>query len=516
LNLIDEKTVKNNNKSILIIGGGIAGLAAGCYARMNGYQAHIFELHTLPGGLCTSWERKGYTFDGCIHWLVGSNEKSSFRRIWNELGALQGKKIINHDEFIRIVDPNGKTFILYTNADRLEKHMLDLSPQDAEVIKEFTGALRLVARTDMPAGNPSSLSDFLILLKSLPAFLPLMGLMRKYSKTSLKEFTDRFRDPFLQGALQSVFDLPDFPFLGTLMSLGYMGARNAGYPIGGSLKFSQSIEKRFTDLGGRITYKARVAKILTENNRAVGLRLEDGSEHRGDVIISAADGHATLYDMLEGKYLTEKIRGYYDTMPIFSPIIQVSLGVARDLSSQPQMVSHQLEKSITIAGEERRRIGIKHFCYDPTLAPPGKSVVEVMFNSNYAFWKKLAEEPERYEAEKKDIAIQVMHQLEDFYPGLSAQVEVVDVATPLTYERYTGNWQGSMEGWLVTTSTMQQTISGKGMSKTLPGLENFYMVGQWVEPGGGLPPAATSARAVIRMVCNKDKRSFVTSIPAKQ
>jgi phytoene dehydrogenase-like protein len=53
-------------KSIIIIGGGIAGLAAGCYARMNGYRAHIFELHTLPGGLCTSWDRKGYTFDGCI------------------------------------------------------------------------------------------------------------------------------------------------------------------------------------------------------------------------------------------------------------------------------------------------------------------------------------------------------------------------------------------------------------------------------------------------------------------
>ena len=59
-------------KSIIIIGGGIAGLAAGCYAQMNGYRTQIFELHFLPGGLCTAWERGPYVFDGCIHYLFGS------------------------------------------------------------------------------------------------------------------------------------------------------------------------------------------------------------------------------------------------------------------------------------------------------------------------------------------------------------------------------------------------------------------------------------------------------------
>jgi phytoene dehydrogenase-like protein len=89
---------------------------------------------------------------------------------------------------------------------------------------------------------------------------------------------------------------------------------------------------------------------------------------------------------------------------------------------------------------------------------------------------------------------------------------VVDVATPLTYERYTGNWQGSMEGWLPTIETMSMT-RGRGMDKTLPGLDDFYMVGQWVEPGGGLPPAATSARTVIQMICKRDRKSFVTQVP---
>ena len=63
-------------KSIIIIGAGIAGLSAGCYGQMNNYQTRIFEMHNLPGGLCTSWKRQGYTIDGCLHWLVLNRDQA--------------------------------------------------------------------------------------------------------------------------------------------------------------------------------------------------------------------------------------------------------------------------------------------------------------------------------------------------------------------------------------------------------------------------------------------------------
>jgi phytoene dehydrogenase-like protein len=85
-------------KKIIIIGAGIAGLSAGCYARMNGYDAEIYETHSLPGGLCTSWIKGGYTIDGCLHWLTGSAPSDSFYQIWKELGAIQGKRIFNQWE----------------------------------------------------------------------------------------------------------------------------------------------------------------------------------------------------------------------------------------------------------------------------------------------------------------------------------------------------------------------------------------------------------------------------------
>ncbi len=498
-------------KSILIIGAGIAGLSAGCYGQLNGYQTKIFELHTLPGGLCTAWRRKGYTIDGCIHWLVGSKPGTGLYTFWEELGALQGKTIVDHEEFLRVEGPDGKTFIVYTNADRLEQHMKTLAPADAKVIEEFCGAIRTMTR--FPDTPPEASGGLIARLKAVPGLmgmLPALMLFNKYKSVTIRAFADRFTDPFLRQAFVDIFGYPDFAFTGLLMTLAWMHNGNAGYPIGGSLPFAQAIEKRYRDLGGEVHYNSRVEKILVEHNRAVGVRLTDGSEHRADVVISAADGHATIFDMLGGKYVDDEIRGYYETLPIFEPIVMVSLGVARDLSKTPHAVTWTLDKPVSLAGELRPSLSMSHYGYDPTLAPAGKSVVEFMLTSNYKYWKDLAGDSERYEAEKKQIALTVMEQMDRRLPGIASQVEVVDVATPLTFERYTGNWQGSFEGWQMTPKTLGMVMSGKGMRKTLPGLENFYMIGQWVEPGGGLPSGVMSARAMIKTLCAKDQRPFVT------
>jgi phytoene dehydrogenase-like protein len=116
-------------KSINIIGAGIAGLSAGCYGQMNGYRTHIFEMHNKPGGVCTSWQKKGYTISNCIHWVMGLGPGGNFRRIWEELGAAQGRKMVNYHEIMRVEGSDGKTFIAYTDIDRLEQHMKELAPE---------------------------------------------------------------------------------------------------------------------------------------------------------------------------------------------------------------------------------------------------------------------------------------------------------------------------------------------------------------------------------------------------
>jgi len=497
------------NKSIIIIGAGIAGLSAGCYGQMNGFDTQIFELHSLPGGLCTAWKRNGFTFDGCIHWLVGSRPGSSLNLIWRELGAVQGRQIYDPEVFVQVRDHSGKTLNIYTDIDRFVRHLLEISPEDAPLIREFGNTVRCIARFSAVMPTPGQIPPLKNLPKLAVSALPALAAMSKYGKISVHDFAGRFRNSFLRRAFATLFDMPDFPMTGMLMTLAWMQDKDAGYPIGGSLAFAQAIEQRYLGLGGQIHYNQRVQKIIVENDQAVGIILVDGSEVHGDYVISAADGHATLFDMLEEKYLDDKFRSYYQDMPIFDPIVQVSLGIDGVLADQPDACGFLLDKPVDIAGRERKMLSFRNFRFDPTLTPPGKSAISVVMDADYGYWKALADDEERYESEKKQTAISVINVLDSQIPGLASHVEVVDVATPLTYERYTGNWRGSMEGWLITTHNFGLVMKG-GMQKSLPGLRNFYMAGQWVEPGGGVPSGAMSARTVLGMICKQEKQPFRT------
>ncbi len=318
----------------------------------------------------------------------------------------------------------------------------------------------------------------------------------------------RFQNPFLREAFQMVM-LPDFSSIFLMMTLAWLTQKNAGYVIGGSMEISRSMEQRYVSLGGKVNYASNVERIVVEDNRAVGVKLKDGNVHKADYVISAADGHSTIFDMLEGKYVDETIRGYYERMPIFQPIVFVALGVNRSFEDVPKLVTglvFPLEKPIDAGGKENKHLAVHIFNFDSSFAPPGKTVLTLMLESNFAHWDGLRKEMVRYNAEKAIIASDVVSALDKRFPGLSRQVEMVDVATPYTFYRYTGNWQGSYEGWLPQDMMMQ-------MKKTLPGLENFYMVGQWVSPGGGLPSGLMTGRHVIQLLCKQDKKKFTTTTP---
>jgi phytoene dehydrogenase-like protein len=495
------------DKSLIIIGAGIAGLSAGCYAQMNGYKSKIFEMHDKPGGLCTSWKRKEYTIDGCLHWLVGSSPGNSFYRIWQELGAVQGRRMIEHDEFIHIEGEKGKVFIVYTDVDKLEQHMKELAPQDKKVIEKFTSAVRACAKVDLPIDKAPELYGPLDGPEILSKMQPFFELMRNWVGISIQDFAKEFTDPFLHKVFPLTFNLPDFPMMAVLMTLAWMHQKSAGFPEGGSLEFSRAIERRYLNLGGEIRYRSPVSKILVENGKSVGIRLADGTEHRGHIVISAADGHSTLFQMLDGKYISQKVQEYYEQLPLFPPLIQVSLGVARSFEELPRLLLFHLKQPTIIAGKKETLLGVEIYNFDATLAPPGKTVLDVKLFSDYDYWKVLKQDPERYKAEKEEVAKQVINLLDQRFPGLTRQIEMCDVATPMTWEHYTGNWRASFEGWLITTKTF-----GMSMSKILPGLKNFYMCGQWVEPGGGVPSAALSARNLIQVICKDDKKSFVSNI----
>lgn len=500
------------NNDIIIIGAGFAGLGAGIYGQMNGYRTQIFEMHDKPGGLCTSWQRKGYTFDCCIHWLVGSNPESAFHTIWEETGISEGRKFINMDEYMRFEGADGRTLIFYSDVDRLEKHLLEFSPGDADVIKEFISGIRMCIPFDQYSKKVPFLKRTCRTLKMGFTFTLNGSKFRQWMKTTAEEFAGRFKDPLLREAFREIW-IPEFSMLFMLFTFAYLHNRDAGYPLGGSTPMSETLAARYIKLGGKIDYSSRVKKIIVENDIARGVILDDGTEHYATRVISAADGYNTIFNMLEGRYADEKVREPYDKWAIFKPLIFVSFGVNRSFANEPLTVSgfsYPLKNPEEIGDSVRNRIGVHIYNHDPAMAPEGKTVVTVMLPSEHEYWKKLAVDRQKYLEKKKEIADKILFHLDQRFPGFASQVEVTDVATPLTFERYTGNWQGSFEGWLITPENSYTVM--KPLSQKLPGLENFYMCGQWVEPGGGLPTGIMSGKRVLKQICKEDGKKIKTSI----
>jgi phytoene dehydrogenase-like protein len=493
--------MKHNGKKIVIIGGGIAGLCAAVYALKCGYEVEVLEMHDMAGGLAMSWRRGSYTFETCLHWLIGSKPGGEFHQVWQELIDIDKLTFVNLHEFVRIETENDDNLRMYTNADMLEAELLRRAPDDIVAIQGFIHSIRTLGKFKLLDPSGGLADNWLNILRDIP----VMPLLNKLSKINGEEYGSHFQDPLLRGFFSNG-DVGKLTAIAMVLSLAWMNEENAGYCIGGSQALIRLIQERIVDLGGRIRFDARVERILVEHDKAVGVELAGGEAILADWVVSAADGHATIFDMLGGRYVNDAIRKIYGDWQTFASYLQVSLGIAMDLSDLPPMLTRVLNTPIQVDPEtELRHIGFRFFHFDPTFAPPGKTAVTtVLPTRNYQYWERLRrEDPAAYYVEKKRIADAVIGVLEQRIPGVTRAVEVIDVSTPATVIRYTGNWKGSQEGWL-----MPAGASFKPFPNTLPGLSRFFLIGQWIMPGGGLPSGPMTARPAIKAICKQDHIPF--------
>ena len=492
-------------KSIIIIGAGMGGLAAGIYGQMNGYETQIFEMHAKPGGQCTSWKRKGYTFDPCLHHFFGCKPGSRVNQMWHELGALP-RELVPIGECTAVASPDGKMFIDYYDLKKLKNTLLKLSPADSRMIEQYLGAIEAFANDKL--GDALDSGSFWKMIKVFPSMLPI----RRWMKMNMRTFAERFSDPFLKKAFaQLVYSNPDGPLVFHFMR--HVGGMNGDiqWPVGGAGEFAKSIERRYLSLGGKIRYGSRVEKILVENDKAVGIKLGDGSEHRGDIIISNADGRKTIFDMLEGKYVNETVRSYCAPNQDETPFaVNVCLGINRDLSGEPSSLVLLLDQPVAIANHKYECLEAQLYGFDKSLAPAGKGTIKVELPASYSYWKQLHDgNRERYKQEKQKVAEHIIDILEHRLRGIKNQVEAIDVYTLMTWERYMGGTQG----WFNLPNrkldfSMREDRSDKEFKTTLPGLANFYFVGIWATAMGSLAHNASSGKTIMRRICQKDGKSF--------
>ena len=494
-------------KSIIIIGTGMGGLAAGIYGQVNGYETQIFEMHTKPGGQCTSWQRKGYTFDPCIHHFFGCKPSSSVHQMWLELGALP-RELVPIEECTAVASSDGKMFVDYYDVERLKETLLNLSTADSKMIEQYVQTIEAFANKKIDdAVSSGSFWKMITIFFSMPSIL-------KWMKMNMRTFAERFSDPFLRKAFALlIYANPDAPLFFHFMR--HAGGMNGDiqWPVGGAAEFANFIEKRYLDLGGKVYYRSTVEKILVENDKAVGIKLADGSEHRADIIISNADGRKTILNMLQGRYINETVRSYCSPLQDETPFaVDVFLGINRDLSGEPSSLVLLLDKPVTIANHKYESIEAQLYGFDESMAPAGKGTVKVELPASYAYWIQLYnDDREKYKLEKQQVAEHVIDILESYFRGIKNQVEVIDVCTLMTWERYMGGTQG----WFNLPNrkldfSMRDDLSDKKFKSTLPGLSNFYFVGVWVTAMGSLAHNAQSGKTIIRCICKKDGKEFKT------
>jgi len=504
--------------TVNIIGAGISGLATGLYLQMNGFKTEIFEKQSKCGGLCTSWQRGEYTFDGCLHWLLGSYKDSPFYKIWKELIDIDKIEFENHKIRVSIElkknSINGnKIFCLYTNINQLEEYMTGISPEDIKVIKKFTDSMRQIQKYEVPP-----LIDDLPFFKSLKQktsfikLLPFLFIIYKWKNITNYSFAKKFKSAFLKEAFELLFGGEILPLLVISFPLAFFDKSGAGYPLGGSYKFSKILEEQYISKGGKVNYNSGIKEVITKNNIAQGLILENDKNVFSDFVVSAADWHYTVFNALNGVYINKTIQKLKEQkkLKLFYSVVQVSLGLNLTLNEYPHFFRFPLdEKLISPDGSNYEIFEVHIYNYDKSLAPEGKTVVTMRFyTKNGNHWINLRNSnSEKYKEEKKQFAVKAIDILNAKIEGIKEKIEQIDVATPASYFRYTNNLSGSIQGWLPKNNF----FSLSPVNCELPGLKNFYMTGHWIIPGGGLPVAIKTARDISQKICRKSGIRFKTN-----
>ncbi|MCL2721397.1 MAG: NAD(P)/FAD-dependent oxidoreductase [Treponema sp.] len=495
-------------KKIVVIGAGIAGLSAAIYALRSGFDVTLCEQHFIAGGTCTSWRRKGYLFEGAVHWLTGSSSKTELYQVWKETGALDDDiKVLLSDPFAA-VEYNGQTLNLYRNIDKTIKQFTDkknineqlivLSPNDKKILNRLLKDVKAFSNVQMPvfdikgvkSKNPKRFTMG-TLFKMLPAF-PVLNRLKNISS---KQYIQQFEHKGLRRLFNIVPD--EYSAISIIGTLATLNIGDGGYPEGGSLAMTERMVKTFTDLGGKLLLKTKVKKVNIENGITTGVTLDNDSSSiiNADAVIVTQETIAAvnqLFDTpLEDKWVKDLCS---ETKPVACTFI--GIGVKTEIPHDP-IPSWELTEPVLFAGEKITEIGFYNYSGFKGYAPDGcTSITTALMGDTYDFWKKAKQEG-RYDEEKQNIADKIKRVICQKYPQMEGNIEVIDVATPLTYERYTGAYRGS---WMSIASAGEKMKSYPGFIENICGL---YFAGHRLSSPGGLPVALFTGRQAAQMVCRQ-------------
>jgi phytoene dehydrogenase-like protein len=477
------------DKRVIIIGGGLAGLSAGCYARASGFRTTVIEHNLALGGVCQAWTRGPYTIDGCIHWLTGG----PFERLYRELGIYPRVSTHALSTWVGYRDVrSGFAMTFARDADAFERALLEAAPEDADEIARVMRTIRQIPDLAPPIDRPAELTtvrDGLAQAWEMRGELSTLVHFRKPVGAWARE---HLKSAKLRRAFTRLMP-EETPAMFLMFTLGYLARGWLSRPDGGTARFRDAIVDAYRSSGGAELLHATVDEIVVAADRVSGVRLADGTIIDADIVISTASTPETTLRLLGGRYGAEDLRARLAKWKLFEPIVLASYGVAAPLDDvMPTLMLDGLAP-LEIGGRTDDKLYVRIANDDTAMAPPGHTVVQALVPTSYEWWAKRGS---GYGDAKEQVAEKIRARLEEHLPAMKGRVELTDIATPLTFWNMARSWRGAYEGWMPSSESFFGHVK-----KKLPGLDGLYLAGQWVEPGGGVPTALMSGRHVVQLLC---------------
>ncbi len=471
----------------VVIGAGVGGLVCANLLARSGLRVLVVEQHYMVGGYCSTFRRKGYTFDAATHFypLLG-NPLTVTGRLLAELGLDPGAWI-KMDPVDQFHFPDGSCFAVPADFDRYAAKLRGAFPSERDAIDRFFALVR-----------QAYLGGLLYLFRGLDndRVDPFRGL-------SVRDALDRhFTDPKLKLLLTADCAHWGSPpsrvafLFDAMLRLAYFLGNY--YPRGGSQAFADALAQQIEARGGDILMPSLVTRIVTEHGRAAGVEIDVGPRRgrslvrvRAPIVVSNGDLIATLERLLAdepaARPLAEAMRRLRPTLPCFL----VHLGVT-GIDTSTLANAHGYHWSSWNA-EDVATQAFKIFVptlYEPAMAPPGSHVVILQKLVDVDF-----DRIDDWAGHKAAIEAALLRRLEEIIPGFSRAIVTKLSASALTSHRYTLNHRGAMLGWEMSADQL-----GGARPATSSPVEGLYFVGHWTQPGGGVTPVIVSAMRVAEQI----------------
>lgn len=483
------------SNKVNIIGAGLAGLSAGIVLQKKGISTEIFELAPWAGGMCTAWERGGYKFDGCIHWMVGTKIGDPTYKLYLETGALEATTKIYNAPCVQI-EIGGDLCEIPLEYEKFRTYLLKEASGDEAKIEAILKDIKVMMQSELPMGAPSNLPEALRMLFKSRGFLMLA---KNHAGKTVEEYLIGLKSEKVRQLLFRLMPA-HFSAVALIMMLGTRMSGNAGYPMGGASEVTRRMVDKYKALGGKIRFNTKVDEIVVEKNEVKGIRTK-GTFYPSDYVIAACDAHDTLRNMLGSKYTHPQLDALLKDAELFEPLALVSFGLDKRFDL-PYSVSYECPEGIaTSPATTSHGFQLRSFDFDQSAAPSGGSSVMVMMEAPFEYWSSLRkDDPSEYKKQKQRLADAVADAVEKRIPGFTAAIRVTDVSTPATYVHLTNVYRASYEGFAPIPALITKSIK-----KTIPGLAGLSLCGQWTTVGGGICAAVADGKTTAEKIAKELK-----------